>query len=83
MSAHATEHSAPAILDEVQPVPLPRATSLSETRFGPTSEALDHQAAIDPYLSFRDAYYQYRRHLLEGGVRTAEKPPEKPSGLAP
>jgi len=38
------------------------------------------KAAIDPYIAFRDAYYQYRRHLVEKsaepGVRPVDPLPE-------
>ena len=33
------------------------------------------QAAIDPYVALRDAYYQYRRHLVENGEGKAVRPP--------
>jgi phospholipid-binding lipoprotein MlaA len=33
------------------------------------------QAAIDPYLAMRDAYYQYRRSMVEGGAGGATNAP--------
>jgi phospholipid-binding lipoprotein MlaA len=32
------------------------------------------KAAIDPYIALRDAYYQYRRHLVENGEGAAVPP---------
>jgi phospholipid-binding lipoprotein MlaA len=32
-------------------------------------------AAIDPYVALRDAYYQYRRHLVEDGEGPSVRPP--------
>ena len=32
------------------------------------------KAAIDPYIAFRDAYYQYRRHLVENSADPGVKP---------